>query len=59
MKAIKNEVLALTDLAEHVLLAWLEIPPAERREKQALDLLADAAQSLYAACINLGLKNVE
>ncbi len=59
MKAIKIEVLALTELAEYVLLAWLEIPPTERRDKQALDLLADAAQGLYAACINLGLKNVE
>lgn len=50
-----NEVLALHDLAEHVLLAWLAVEsPTDRRRQKAIELLADAGQLLHSACVNLG-----
>ena len=50
-----TDIKALHDLVEQTLLAWLENPPTDRRELQALALLAEAGQSLFAACINLGV----
>jgi hypothetical protein len=48
---IKN----LRYLAEQLLMDWLDSPPTERRQLQALNLLVDAVQSLNSACINLGV----
>ncbi len=48
-----SDVKALHDMTHRVLLAWLEAPPTGRREEQALQLLGEANQILYAACINL------
>lgn len=49
-----NEIKALYDLAEDVLMAWLAVEsPADRRKQKALELLADAGQLLHSACINL------
>lgn len=50
-----NDIKALYDLAEDVLLKWLDTPPTDRRQIKALELLADAGQNLHAACINLGV----
>ena len=41
--------------ANRLLLDWLEHPPQDRRHMQAFQLLAEAAQLLNAAAINLGL----
>jgi len=49
-----DEVKELHDLSYKLLIAWLEEPPTDRRQRQALDLLAEANQKLYAACINVG-----
>ena len=49
-----DELQALHDLAEHVLLAWLAVEsPIDRRRQQAVALLADAGQLLHSACLNL------
>jgi hypothetical protein len=49
-----NEIKALYDLAEDVLMTWLALEsPADRRKQKALELLADAGQLLHSACINL------
>lgn len=48
------DVKTLHDLSLQVLLNWLNTPPTGRREAQALQLLGEANQILYAACINLG-----
>ncbi|MCK9605567.1 MAG: hypothetical protein M0R33_03840 [Methylomonas sp.] len=48
---IKN----LRDKAQQLLLEWLESPPTDQRQKQAMHLLAEASQYLHAACVNLGL----
>jgi hypothetical protein len=53
MSVAVSEVKALHDMTLRVLLDWLETPPTERREEQALQLLGEANQILYAACINL------
>jgi hypothetical protein len=45
----------LHDDANRLLMAWLEQPPKERRHMQAFQLLAEAAQLLNAAAINLGI----
>ena len=48
------EIKALHDLAEALLLAWLEIEtPSDRRRQKALEQLAEAGQLLNVACINL------
>ncbi len=49
-----NDIKALYDLAEDVLMAWLALEsPADRRKQKALELLAEAGQLLHSACINL------
>ena len=49
-----NDIKALYDLAEDVLMDWLaHESPAERRKQKALELLAEAGQLLHSACINL------
>lgn len=51
---VVDDVKALHDLSEQVLLAWLAIEtPSDRRRQKALELLADAGQLLHSACINL------
>jgi hypothetical protein len=51
---IVDDVKALRDLSESVLLGWLAIEtPADRRRQKALELLAEAGQNLHVACINL------
>lgn len=45
----------LHDDANRLLMAWLEHPPQERRQKQAFQLLSEATQLLGAAAINLGI----
>ncbi len=52
---ISEEIKALYDLTEDVLLLWLDDVPTDRREKKALELLSDSCQSLSAACLNLGV----
>lgn len=55
MMNIVDDVKALRDLTESVLLGWLAIEsPSDRRRQKALELLADAGQNLHVACINLG-----
>ena len=53
MSVKTTDIKELHDKTHKVLLEWLENPPKERRELQALQLLAEANQMLYAACINL------
>lgn len=53
------DVKAIHDMTHQVLLDWLDKPPTERREVQALQLLAEANQMLYAACINLGTVEIK
>ena len=49
-----DELQALHDLAEHVLLAWLAVEsPTDRRRQKAIELLAEAGQLLHSACLNL------
>ena len=49
-----NDIKALYDLAEDVLMDWLALEsPADRRKQKALELLAAAGQLLHSACINL------
>lgn len=52
MNAAK-EIKTIHDNAEQVLFDWLDNPPADWRQMQALNLLADAIQMLHSACINL------
>ena len=54
MNSIADEVKYLHDRNEHVLFHWLEDFPQDERQLQALRLVAEAGQILYAACINLG-----
>jgi hypothetical protein len=49
-----RDVKKLHNHANQLLIEWLDCPPAERRQIQALNLLANAIQMLHAACINLG-----
>lgn len=53
---IADEVRYLHELNELVLFQWLEDYPKDERQLQALRLVAEAGQSLYAACINLGFE---
>lgn len=50
---ISDDIKDLHNLAEDVLLRWLDNPPTSRRELKALELLADAGQLLNSACINM------
>ncbi len=59
MSAKTRDVKEVHDMVYQVLLDWLEAPPTERRELQALELLAEANQMLYAACINLGVAEIK
>jgi len=52
---ISEEIKALYDLCEDVLLVWLDKMPTDRRELKALELLSDSCQSLHSACVNLGI----
>lgn len=52
---VDEEIKALYDLTEDVLLLWLDNMPTDRREKKALELLSDSCQSLHSACVNLGI----
>jgi len=52
---INEEIKALYELTEDVLLNWLDDVPTDRRELKALELLADAGQSLHSACVNMGV----
>jgi len=52
---ISEEIKALYDLTEDVLLLWLDKMPMDKRELKALELLSDSCQSLSAACLNLGV----
>jgi hypothetical protein len=54
MNSIADEVKYLHDKNELVLFQWLEDYPKDERQLQALRLVAEAGQILYAACINLG-----
>jgi hypothetical protein len=56
MNSIVNKVKYLHDQNELVLFQWLEDYPKDERQLQALQLVAEAGQSLYAACINLGFE---
>jgi hypothetical protein len=56
IKSIADEVKYLHDHNELVLLQWLEDYPQDERQLQALRLVAEAGQILYAACINLGFE---
>lgn len=56
MKSIAEEVKYLHDHNEHVLFHWLDDYPQDERQLQALRLVAEAGQILYAACINLGFE---
>jgi len=49
----------LHDQSEKILFDWLENPPVDRRQLQALNLLAEAVQMLHAACINMGAVEVQ
>jgi hypothetical protein len=53
---IADEVKYLHDQNKLVLFQWLEDYPKDERQLQALRLVAEAGQILYAACINLGLE---
>jgi hypothetical protein len=58
--AIESEIQALSDLAESVLMDWLnKETPSDRRRQKALESLADAGCCLHVACINLGLLKSE
>ncbi len=49
-----NDIKALYDLAEDILMDWLALEsPADRRKQKALELLAEAGQLLHPPCINL------
>jgi len=51
---ISDDVRALRDLSEDVLMQWLAVEsPADRRRQQALELLAEAGMLLHNACVNL------
>ncbi|MDD2800209.1 MAG: hypothetical protein PHE96_02020 [Methylococcales bacterium] len=52
---ISEEIKALYELTEDVLLSWLDNVPTDKRELKALELLADAGQCLHSACVNLGI----
>jgi hypothetical protein len=52
---LASEINSLHERAEKLLLDWLETPPTDKRQKQALQLLAEASQNLHASVINLGL----
>lgn len=54
-----TDIKVVHDMVHQVLLNWLETPPTDRREVQALQLLAEANQMLYAACINLGVAEIK
>ncbi|MDD1627564.1 MAG: hypothetical protein LUQ26_08845 [Methylococcaceae bacterium] len=56
MNSIADEVKCLHDHNELVLFQWLEDYPKDERQLQALRLVAEAGQILYAACINLGFE---
>jgi hypothetical protein len=56
MNSIADEVKYLYDHTELVLFQWLEDYPKDERQLQALQLVAEAGQILYAACINLGFE---
>ncbi|MGZ4959663.1 MAG: hypothetical protein ACXV7J_10440 [Methylomonas sp.] len=59
MKTKTTDIKVVHDMVHQVLLDWLDTPPTERREVQALQLLAEANQMLYAACINLGVAEIK
>ena len=59
MSVTATEIKVLHEMTYQVLLEWLESPPKDRRQLKALELLAEANQILYAACINLGLDEGE
>jgi len=44
---ISEEIKALYDLTEDVLLLWLDDVPTDK--------LSDSCQSLHSACVNLGI----
>jgi hypothetical protein len=48
-----KKIKAIHDSAEQVLFDWLDNPPSDWRQMQALNLLADAIQLLHSSCINL------
>jgi len=52
---MSEEIKALYELCEDVLLVCLDKMPTDRREKKALELLSDSCQSLHSACMNLGI----
>ncbi|MDD5113013.1 MAG: hypothetical protein PHC94_03270 [Methylobacter sp.] len=52
---ISEEIKALYELTEDVLLSWLDNVPTDKRELKALELLADAGQCLHSACVNMGV----
>jgi len=52
---VSEEIKALYELTEDVLLLWLDKMPTDRREKKALELLSDSCQSLHSACVNMGV----
>lgn len=53
---IEHDLLALGQLAEGVLMDWLEHEsPSDRRRQQALQLLAEAGQLIQSACVNIGV----
>lgn len=55
MFSAADNLKALHDLAEDVLMSWLDQEtPNDKRRQKALELLADAGQLLHSACINLG-----
>jgi hypothetical protein len=56
LNSIAEEVKYLHDHNELVLFQWLEDYPKDERQLQALRLVAEAGQNLYAACINLGFE---
>jgi len=58
MNNIASDIKKLQADANSLLLNWLENPPTERRQKQAMELLAEAVQMLNAAAINLGAVDV-
>jgi len=49
------EIHALYQLTEQLLLLWLDNVPTDKRELKALELLADAGQSLHSACVNMSV----
>lgn len=50
-----NNIKKLHYHAEQLLVDWLDNPPTERRQMQALNLFVEAVQLLNASCINLGV----